>query len=58
MTKNTHSVLLAVKVQVLVKDSGAERTSVWMVQDHQLSMGFLDLILVGCGTERKILHKK
>lgn len=26
-------------------------TSVWMVQDHQFSVGFSDLILVGCGTK-------
>lgn len=26
-------------------------TSIWMVQDHQFSMGFSDFILVGCGTE-------
>lgn len=30
---------------------GSDYTSIWVVQDHQFSMGFSDFILVGCGTE-------
>lgn len=57
----THTPMTMVKFIAIRKGYKAEGlgnlisplTSIWVVQNHQFSMGFSDLIPVGCGTERQ-----